>query len=204
MAPDSVALAEKFSRYLRVTDVCDGLDAVGRADICLMDRSIRPLWMGMRFFGPAVTVRLVPANRHMPVLTREQALDQHSIWGQMGGWKQQWQPLVRPGCVLVTSAGGARECGFWGSNNTMDAQARGVGQGSGGRLKGGRPVQPERCRGNSHRKVVRSRHHRTLVGPRSLASADDRAPGRSVRGEGSAPRRGAHQTVASQIRDFSG
>jgi len=126
MSADSLTLSAKFSKYLRITDVCDGLDAVGRADICLMDRSIRPLWMGMRFFGPAFTMRLVPANRHMPVLTREQALEQHSIWGKMGGWKVRWEPLVKPGCVVVMSTGGARECAFWGSNNTMDMHNRGA------------------------------------------------------------------------------
>lgn len=35
-----------LKRYfgLRVTDVCDGLDAVGLIDTCTMDWEIRPLW----------------------------------------------------------------------------------------------------------------------------------------------------------------
>jgi hypothetical protein len=45
---DPYALAARFSKFLRVTDVTDGLDAVGRADLTLMDPSIRPLWMGIR------------------------------------------------------------------------------------------------------------------------------------------------------------
>jgi len=127
MAKDSAALAVKFTKYLRVTDVCDGLDAVGRADLCLMDRSIRPLWMGMRFFGPALTLRAVPANRPMHLITRDQALEQHSLWAKMiGGWKVNAERLITPGCVLVMSTGGTKECGYWGSNNTMDVQARGA------------------------------------------------------------------------------
>ncbi|HEV8291263.1 MAG TPA: hypothetical protein VGP94_05050, partial [Tepidisphaeraceae bacterium] len=61
--PDAFALAERFGKFLRVTDVTDGLDALGRADRCLLDSQIRPLWMGMRFWGPAVTMRVVPTNR---------------------------------------------------------------------------------------------------------------------------------------------
>ena len=77
---DPYALAERFRHYLRVTDVVDGLDAVGRADVTLPDAAIRPLWMGMRFWGPAVTMRVVPANQRMRPVTREDALEQHGIW----------------------------------------------------------------------------------------------------------------------------
>ena len=45
-------LAARFGKFLRVTDVTDGLDAVGRADLTLLEPGIRPLWMGMRFWGP--------------------------------------------------------------------------------------------------------------------------------------------------------
>ena len=68
---DPYALAARFNRFLRVTDVTDGLDAVGRADLTLLDPAIRPLWMGMRFWGPAVTLRVVPTNRRMPVIDRK-------------------------------------------------------------------------------------------------------------------------------------
>ena len=63
---DAYALAERFRHYLRVTDVSDGLDAVGRADMTLVSREIRPLWLGMRFWGPAVTMRVLPTNKPMP------------------------------------------------------------------------------------------------------------------------------------------
>jgi regulator of RNase E activity RraA len=124
--PDPYALAARFGKFLRVTDVTDGLDALGRADKCLPDPAIRPLWMGVRFWGPAVTMRVIPSHRPMPVLTREDALRQHAIWHEMGGFHAELEPHLKPGCVLVTSTNGARETGYWGSNNSMDMQSRGV------------------------------------------------------------------------------
>jgi 4-hydroxy-4-methyl-2-oxoglutarate aldolase len=124
--PDPYALAARFAKYLRVTDVTDGLDALGRADKCLLDRAIRPLWMGARFWGPALTMRVIPSHRPMPILTRKDALRQHAIWSEMGGFHVQLNPHLRPGCVIVTSTSGAPECGYWGSNNSMDMQSRGV------------------------------------------------------------------------------
>ncbi len=121
---DPYAIAARFSKYLRVTDVTDGLDAVGRADLTLMDPAIRPLWMGMRFWGPAVTLRVIPTNRRMPVIDRKDALLQHDIWFRSGGSHAELK--TKPGCVVVTSTGGARECGYWGSNNSLAAQADGV------------------------------------------------------------------------------
>ncbi len=121
---DPYALAARFGKFLRVTDVTDGLDAVGRADLTLLDPAIRPLWMGMRFWGPAVTLRVVPTNRRMPVVDRKDALRQHAIWEQMGAMHAKLN--VKPGCVVVTSTNGARECGYWGSNNSMAMQAAGV------------------------------------------------------------------------------
>jgi regulator of RNase E activity RraA len=121
---DPYALAARFNKYLKVTDVTDGLDAVGRADLTLMDPSIRPLWMGMRFWGPAVTMRVIPTNRRMPVIERKDALLQHDIWFKSGGTHAKLS--TKPGCVIVTSTNGARECGYWGSNNSMAMQADGV------------------------------------------------------------------------------
>src|SRR6476661_3564037 len=123
---DPYGLAEHFAKFLRVTDVTDGLDVLGRADKCLLDRSIRPLWMGVRFWGPAVTMRVIPSYRPMPIVSRKDALRQHAIWREMGGWHAELNPQLKPGCVIVTSTNGARETGYWGSNNSMDMQSRGV------------------------------------------------------------------------------
>jgi 4-hydroxy-4-methyl-2-oxoglutarate aldolase len=104
--------------------VTDGLDAVGRADLTLMDPAIRPLWLGMRFWGPAVTMRVIPTNRRMPVIDRKDALLQHDLWDKSGATHAKL--TTKPGCVIVTSTGGARECGYWGSNNSMGMQTNGV------------------------------------------------------------------------------
>lgn len=130
---DTYALAERFRHYLRVTDVTDGLDAVGRADITLLDSKIRPLWFGMSFWGPAVTMRVVPSNQRMRNVTREEALRQHGIWfsereqrlGEFGKGLRL-NDHIKPGCVVVTSTGGAMETGYWGSNNSMGVQAAGA------------------------------------------------------------------------------
>jgi regulator of RNase E activity RraA len=124
--PDPYSIAARFNRHLRVTDVTDGLDAVGRADLTLLDPSIRPLWMGMRFFGPAVTMRVIPTNKRLPPIGRGDALRQHAIWSEMGGWHAELDPHLKPGCVIITSTGGAKETGYWGSNNSLDMISRGV------------------------------------------------------------------------------
>jgi 4-hydroxy-4-methyl-2-oxoglutarate aldolase len=123
---DPYELAKRFNRFLRVTDVTDGLDAVGRPDLTLMDPRIRPLWMGMKFWGPAVTMRVLPTNRPMPLVDKKDALRQHAIWRDLGGWKADTKSHMKQGCVIVTSTGGAKECGWWGSNNSMEMQALGA------------------------------------------------------------------------------
>jgi regulator of RNase E activity RraA len=124
---DAYALAERFRHYLRVTDVCDGLDAVGRGDMTLVSREIRPLWLGMCFWGPAVTMRVLPTNRPMPApLDPKDALRQHPIWREMGSMRGDISQHIKSGCVVVTSTGGARECGWWGSNNSMGIEAAGA------------------------------------------------------------------------------
>ena len=123
---DAYALAARFGKYLRVTDVTDGLDALGRADKCLLDPAIRPLWMGVRFWGPAVTMRVIPTSRPMPIVSRKDALRQHAIWGETGSWFPKLEEHVKKGCVVVTATSGAKETGYWGSNNSMDMQSRGV------------------------------------------------------------------------------
>jgi regulator of RNase E activity RraA len=114
---DTYELAKKF-KYFRTTDVADALDAVGLQDITFLDERVKPLWQGMRFWGPAVTLRALPANKRMPVLSPEEAIRSHAIWfAEHGGMKIG--EAVRPGCVVVTGTAGCPETGIWGSNNTL-------------------------------------------------------------------------------------
>lgn len=121
---DTYSLAQKFE-YLRTTDVVDALDAVGRQDLTLMNERVKPLWQGMRFWGPAVTLRALPANIRMPVLSPDDAVRSHAIWFAehpgMGIAEH-----VKPGCVVVTATEGCGEIGIWGSNNTLGMVARGA------------------------------------------------------------------------------
>ena len=116
----------KLYKYLRVVDVVDAMDGVGYFDIGLMNPEIRPLWPGMRFWGVALTIRCVPANRPMWKLdTTEDIVNAHGIWfrevGNMGV-----SNLIQPGHVIVTDTGGAREVGYWGSNNSMGVVVKGA------------------------------------------------------------------------------
>lgn len=123
--PDPFAIARLY-RYLRVADVCDALDGMGYFDKGLMDPAIRPLWSGMRFWGPALTIRCVPANRPMWKLnSTEEIVSAHSIWFREVG-NLTFEYLIRPGHVIVTDTGSAGEVGFWGSCNSLSVIAEGA------------------------------------------------------------------------------
>jgi 4-hydroxy-4-methyl-2-oxoglutarate aldolase len=113
-------------RYLRVVDVVDALDGVGYFDLTLMSPEIRPLWSGIKFWGVALTIRCVPANRPMWKLeSTEDIVRAHDIWFEEVGHVGTGG-MIQPGHVLVTDTGGAREVGFWGSANSMGAVVRGA------------------------------------------------------------------------------
>lgn len=123
--PDPFTVA-KLYRYLRVVDVCDALDGIGYFNLTLMSPEVRPLWLGMRFWGPALTVRCVPANRPMWKLsTTREIVDAHGIWFAEVG-DTDIHDLIEPGHVVVMESGGGPEVGFWGSNNSLAAINRGA------------------------------------------------------------------------------
>ncbi|MGC9347407.1 MAG: RraA family protein [Anaerolineae bacterium] len=118
---------------LRVTDVCDGLDAIGLIDTCTMEWQIRPLWrdtdaFAHRIYGVAHTVRFVPTSRIVP---RPMELAEYKEW------KSRWYRTIAPGPkedivdgeVIVIDAAEVGDVGFIGSNNAqgwINAGARGV------------------------------------------------------------------------------
>jgi regulator of RNase E activity RraA len=123
--PNDASTLRALYRHLRVADVCDALDGIGYFDLCLMSPEIRPLWAGMKFWGPALTVRCVPANRPMWKLnTTEEIVAAHGLWfrevGSIG-----YNDRIQPGQVLVCDTGGAREVGFFGSENSLNVVAAG-------------------------------------------------------------------------------
>jgi regulator of RNase E activity RraA len=102
------------------------MDGIGYFDIGLISPEIRPLWAGMKFWGPALTLRCVPANRPMWKLeTTEDIVRAHGIWFKevptVGVGK-----LVQEGHVVVTDTGGSGEVGYWGSANSLGTIAKGA------------------------------------------------------------------------------
>ena len=70
-APTGARAVLDLFEGLRVTDVCDGMDALGMHDMGQMSRDIRPLWrdtdtFAHRIYGLAHTVRFVPTQRPVP------------------------------------------------------------------------------------------------------------------------------------------
>jgi 4-hydroxy-4-methyl-2-oxoglutarate aldolase len=128
-ASDPFALGRAY-KHLRVADVSDALDALGRANVGLVDPAVRPLWEGLRFWGPALTMRMLPANQNTPPVPSEElpGASVQSIWfGTMALYgRQKARDLVRPGHVIVTSCGHTPEAGIWGSENTMERIVRGA------------------------------------------------------------------------------
>ena len=118
-------------RGLRVTDVCDGMDAVGLQDVGLMDKRIAPLWrdaesFAHRIYGFAHTVRFVPTGQRAPAFD---SLEEHDRC--KGQWYSRLArgPLeeeIRPGDVIVIDAAGVPDCGFIGSNNSLSWLAAGA------------------------------------------------------------------------------
>jgi 4-hydroxy-4-methyl-2-oxoglutarate aldolase len=111
-------------RGLRVSDVTDGMDAVGLQNVGLMDPEIRPLWKDTqgyshRFVGIAVTARYVPTQRPA---AGKRSVDDYDRWA--GEWYGTLSPepfteLLRPGSALVIDDAERADVGTIGSNNIL-------------------------------------------------------------------------------------
>ncbi len=116
----------KLYKYLRVVDVADALDGIGYFDVGLVDSQVRPLWLGMRFWGVAATLRCVPARRPMWKLdSTEDIVNAHGIWFDQVP-NADIGEHIKPGSVVVMDAGGSGEVGYWGSNNSMGVISKGA------------------------------------------------------------------------------
>lgn len=125
-AIDPFAVRRHFEP-LRVVDVCDALDGIGYFDIGLVSPEIRPLWLGMKFWGVAFTLRCVPANKPMWTLdTTEDIVAAHGRWfDRVGRGALGFNDQLQPGHVVVTDVGGAGSVGLWGSENTLGVMEKG-------------------------------------------------------------------------------
>lgn len=117
----------KLYKPLRVVDVCDAMDGIGYFNIGNVDQSIRPLWLGMKFWGVAVTLRAVPSNAPMWKLdSTEDIVRAHGIWFEkMGNPASKLNDHVKEGSVVVMDCGGADNVGFWGSENSLGVVEKG-------------------------------------------------------------------------------
>jgi len=111
---------------LRVSDVSDGMDVAGLADVGVVDPDIKTLWRDTenfthRIIGIAVTARYVPTNR------REASMSPQSI----GRWYKEitseaFQNVLFPGAVLVIDGNEDGESRTIGSSNILGWKRRGM------------------------------------------------------------------------------
>jgi 4-hydroxy-4-methyl-2-oxoglutarate aldolase len=116
---------------LRVSDVSDGMDRAGLANVGLVSPDIRPLWRDTDHFthritGIAVTARYVPTNK--PPAARRESAGEFDQW--VGHWYKEYSsepfvPLLREGSVLVIEDAESVDVGSIGSNNILGWKARG-------------------------------------------------------------------------------
>lgn len=127
-AQDKAVLA--LFKGLRVSDVVDGLDAVGLVDSGTMDPEICALWRDTanfthRFAGVAVTARYVPTQRPTAGVRTAEAYD---AWS--GDWydklsPESFAPLIRPGTALIIDDAPLADVGSIGSYNILEWQSLG-------------------------------------------------------------------------------
>ena len=118
---------------LRVTDVCDGMDAIGLQDIGVMDQNIRPLWrdpekFSHRIVGFAVTVRYVPAQVRVGQNSFPGYDEYQKFKGDQYGQSAEtkWIDLGKRGnSVVVFDASDVGYVGFIGSNNSLSWARKG-------------------------------------------------------------------------------
>lgn len=117
----------KLFEPVRVCDVCDAMDGIGYFNIGNVSSDIRPLWLGMKFWGVAYTLRCVPANKPMwPLNNTKDIVNAHGIWfDKIGHGALGFNDELQPGHVVITDVGGADSVGLWGSENTLGVMEKG-------------------------------------------------------------------------------
>jgi len=117
-------------RGLRVSDVADGMDAVGLQNVGLMDPEIAALWRDTatfkhRFVGIAVTARYVPTQ---DAPAGKMSVEDYDKWA--ADWYEKrsteaYLDLVRKGTALVIEDAPRADVGSIGSYNILEWFGRG-------------------------------------------------------------------------------
>lgn len=116
--------AVELFQGLRVADVSDGMDAVGRRDVGLVDAAIRPVWPGAQAAGRAITARYVATNETVPQMSPEEYADYSGRWYREK-CTYPFMDILKPGDFLVLCLSGLG-VGFWGSSIGLAAVEKGV------------------------------------------------------------------------------
>ena len=121
----------KLYEGLRVTDVNDGMDAVGLQNVGIMSRDIRPLWRDIdnfkhRIYGFAYTIRYLPANMAIHAQSAEEYNKIKVDWYGNLASSKSWVSSLQKGDVLVMDGATATDVGFIGSENCFNWINRGV------------------------------------------------------------------------------
>lgn len=121
----------KLFKGLRVSDVSDGMDKVGLANIGLMSSEIHACWKDTvhfthRFVGIAMTVRYVPTNEaptrgNMGIEEFDEWVDY--MYANVTG--EPFDKIIRPGTALVIDDDPSTDAGNIGSHNIMDWKSKG-------------------------------------------------------------------------------
>ena len=109
---------------MRVTDVIDGMDAIGLQDTGTMTADIHPLWRDIEnfkhcFMGFAMTVRFMPTNRALHATDIEDYKKKKSEWYSQCSEKDVYK-YMQPGDVLVIDGDIKRDIGYLGSNSAYN------------------------------------------------------------------------------------
>jgi len=120
----------KLFEGLRVSDVSDGMDKVGLADVGLMSPDIHPSWKDTthyrhRFIGIAVTARYVPTNKPPAPPMETAAFDKWVGQTYNTVTPEPFVPLIRKGTALVLDDAPDSDVGTIGSNNILGWKLRG-------------------------------------------------------------------------------
>lgn len=113
-------------KYLRVSDVSDGMDVVGLQDIGTVDPEIHALWkdtdtFSHRIVGIAVTARYMPTNKREPKMDRALIGKYYSTVTS-----EAFMDVLTPGTVLVIDAMDDGESRSIGSTNILSWQKKGM------------------------------------------------------------------------------
>lgn len=123
MANDDRKEILELYKDLRVTDVRDGMDWMGMHHYGTIHHSIRPLYR-TKVVGIARTSRYMPFEGPIPKMTPEEYTDWVS-WYYKEVCYDPWMQDVEEGDFIVLDVSGV-DVGILGSNNTLDALARGA------------------------------------------------------------------------------